>query len=72
MIDAAVLLFFLIAFRAVHRYQRRKRLPYPPGPPGWPLIGNLLDVPPSFPWLAFTKYSKEYGMSAFSTLFFFC
>ncbi|KAN0135971.1 hypothetical protein V8E53_006132 [Lactarius tabidus] len=57
-IDGGALLSFLIAFRAIHRYQRRKRFPYPPG---WPLIGNLLYIPNSFPWLAFTEYSKKYG-----------
>jgi hypothetical protein len=60
-IDGAALLSFLVAFHAIHRYQRRKRFPYPPGPPGWPLIGNVLDIPPSFPWFAFTKYSMKYG-----------
>jgi hypothetical protein len=69
-IDGAALLSFLIAFRPIHRYQRRKRFPYPPGPPGWPLIGNLLDIPPSFPWLVFTEYSKKYGIATLSTRFF--
>ncbi|KAF8268841.1 cytochrome P450 [Lactarius quietus] len=60
-IDGAALLSFLIAFRAIHQYQRKRNFPSPPGPPGWPLIGNLLDLSPTFPWLAFTKYSKKYG-----------
>ncbi|KAI9431010.1 cytochrome P450 [Lactarius psammicola] len=60
-IDVSVLLSFLIAFRAIHRYRRRRGLPYPPGPPGWPVIGNVLDVPPTSPWLAHTEFSKKYG-----------
>ena len=65
-IDGAVLLSFFIALRAMQRYRKMRRFLRPPGPPGWPVIGNLLDVPPSFPWLAFTKHSKKYGMAAFS------
>src|SRR6266702_97314 len=65
-IDVSVLLSFLIAFRTIHRYRRRKGLPYPPGPPGWPVIGNLLDVLPTSAWLAYTEFSKKYGMGAFS------
>jgi hypothetical protein len=67
-IDGAVLLSFLIALRTIQGYRRRRGLPYPPGPPGLPLIGNTLDIPSKFPWLAFTEYAKKYGMpAAFST-----
>ncbi|KAI9441767.1 cytochrome P450 [Lactarius indigo] len=60
-IDLSVLLSFFIAFRSIHGYQRRKGLPYPPGPPGWPIIGNLLDILPTTPWLVYTEFSKKYG-----------
>lgn len=63
-IDVSVLLSFLIAWRALHSYQRRRGLPYPPGPSGWPVIGNLLDLPPVSTWLAYTDFSKKYGMPA--------
>jgi cytochrome P450 len=33
----------------------------PDGPPGKPLIGNLLDIPPYHSWLKFTEWSKQYG-----------
>ncbi|KAI9441785.1 cytochrome P450 [Lactarius indigo] len=52
------LLYLLLAFRD-HR-RRRGRL-YPPGPPSWPIIGNLLDVPKLSPWLAYADMSKKYG-----------
>jgi hypothetical protein len=61
LIDGAVILSFLIALRTIQGYQRRRGLPYPPGPPGLPLIGNTLDIPSKFPWLAFTEYAKKYG-----------
>jgi hypothetical protein len=32
----------------------------PPGPPGYPIIGNLLDMQDE-PWLKFTGWRKKYG-----------
>ena len=43
----------------------RKQIPpgasLPPGPPGVPLLGNLLSIPPRHSWLQFYSWSKEYG-----------
>ena len=39
----------------------RKRLPLPPGPKGYLIIGNLLDVPKVMPWKAFGEWAKKYG-----------
>ncbi|KAG2158979.1 cytochrome P450 [Suillus bovinus] len=39
----------------------KKNPPYPPGPPGWPLIGNVLDMPHIRPWLTFAEWGKKYG-----------
>ena len=33
----------------------------PPGPRGWPIIGNLLDFPTEYMWLEFRKWSLTYG-----------
>ncbi|KAK7681339.1 hypothetical protein QCA50_015430 [Cerrena zonata] len=33
----------------------------PPGPNGYPIIGNLLDMPSVTPWKTFTDWSKVYG-----------
>jgi len=40
-----------------------KRLPYPPGPNGYPIIGNLLDAPAPTekPWLTYSELSRTYG-----------
>ena len=51
-------LYFLVSF-IDHR--RRGGLSYPPGPPSWPVIGNLLDVPKDAPWSAYADMSKKYG-----------
>ena len=36
--------------------------PLPPGPKGYPFIGNLLQMPSTTPWKTFDEWSKIYGM----------
>ncbi|KAJ3709804.1 cytochrome P450 [Lentinula guzmanii] len=38
----------------------KRALPLPPGPRGWPIIGNLLDVPPKEEWFTFAKWGDTY------------
>jgi hypothetical protein len=52
-------LYLLVVFRD---HRRRRGLPYPPGPPSRPVIGNLLDFPNDMPWSAYAEMSKKYGM----------
>ncbi|KAG2139587.1 cytochrome P450, partial [Suillus bovinus] len=40
---------------------KKNLAPYPPGPRGWPLIGNILDMPRTKPWLTFTEWGQKYG-----------
>ncbi|KAG1855195.1 cytochrome P450 [Suillus subalutaceus] len=40
---------------------KKNPAPYPPGPRGWPLIGNVLDMPRIKPWLTFTEWGQKYG-----------
>ncbi|KAG1892813.1 cytochrome P450 [Suillus subluteus] len=42
-------------------FKQKNPAPYPPGPPGLPLVGNVLDIPQVKPWLTFTKWGKMYG-----------
>jgi hypothetical protein len=37
-------------------------LPYPPGPKAKPIIGNMLDIPTTYPWLAYADWAKKYGL----------
>jgi hypothetical protein len=39
---------------------KKNLAPYPPGPPGRPLIGNILDMPHVKQWLAFVEWGKTY------------
>jgi hypothetical protein len=65
-LDILVLVTSIAAFFSIRDYQRRRGLPYPPGPRPLPLIGNLLDIPKEFSWLAYTQLSKKHGMIYFA------
>ena len=45
------------------RWRSRPRLP--PGPKGYPIVGNLLDLPPTHAWEKFAAWGKQYGPSYF-------
>ncbi|KZP29761.1 cytochrome P450 [Athelia psychrophila] len=56
---ALVLSCFVLA--AVYLVKARTRASkYPPGPPGQPLIGNMLDMPARDEFLQYAKWSQEY------------
>lgn len=44
------------------RLSRRKRLPYPPGPRGMPVLGNALQIPQTHGWVQFSRWAEEYGV----------
>lgn len=46
---------------------RSQRLPYPPGPPGWPLLGNL-GLPEDPACAVFRSMSDDYGRSLSSSM----
>jgi cytochrome P450 len=60
-VDCIALALFLFFFIAVRNGGRQRGLPYPPGPPSNPIIGNLLDVPKEAPWITYADMSRKYG-----------
>ena len=61
------LLAFLLVIAVLAVYTRRtsltnpRRLPFPPGPKPYPLLGNVLDMPKTYYWLTFADWAKQYG-----------
>ena len=52
----------LIVIAAVrNKWGSSRRPPYPPGPKGYPIIGNVFDFPHNPIWEALAKMSREYS-----------
>ncbi|KAK0501164.1 cytochrome P450 [Armillaria luteobubalina] len=60
-LDISIALVGLIFTWQLFRRAHRSTSPFPPGPRGLPLIGNLLDMPSQKEWLTFTKWGEKYG-----------
>ncbi|KLO07687.1 cytochrome P450 [Schizopora paradoxa] len=50
-------------------FSRRRNLPYPPGPRGLPIIGNVLSMPKSHLWLKASEWGKDHGNLVFVQCF---
>ncbi|KAJ7208999.1 hypothetical protein GGX14DRAFT_633191, partial [Mycena pura] len=50
-------------------YYVSQRSAKPPGPRGWPIIGNLFGVPTEFEWLHWATYKGIYGAVSYTTVF---
>ncbi|KAJ7625699.1 cytochrome P450 [Roridomyces roridus] len=61
MTTSLLLLAAGILVAALLSSRRRSRLPLPPGPRKLPIVGNLFNVPSTFPWEAYARLSKEYN-----------
>jgi hypothetical protein len=52
-----------------HLYNERKanprRLPRPPGPKGYPIVGNMFDTPKSKAWVTYDQWFRKYGTPIF-------
>ena len=56
-------IFFATGVGAVLTYLllRPRRRQSPPGPPGWPVIGNMLDLPKKESWKVYLDWGKQYS-----------
>ncbi|KAJ6541415.1 cytochrome P450 [Mycena capillaripes] len=50
-----------LSFSGLQLYARKKNRRLPPGPNGYPVIGNVFDMPPSQSWKTFAKWGERYG-----------
>ncbi|KAF9445086.1 cytochrome P450 [Macrolepiota fuliginosa MF-IS2] len=53
--------FLLALYFYMKKPNAYSSLPLPPGPKGWPVIGNLLDMPTEFEWKTYHEWSKKLG-----------
>jgi hypothetical protein len=51
----------LLALAAARDVYLKRNSGLPPGPPGLPLLGNVLELPSTFLWYRLTAWSKSYG-----------
>lgn len=63
-----VLAAVFIAFLLTRLAKAQQRLPLPPGPRGFPLIGNLLQWPTTQPWNKYSAWGRKYGPLTFIRL----
>lgn len=73
MLPSLLLVIFALIFWQSTLYLRRRRaskgLPLPPGPKGWPIIGNILDFPKEYAWKRFVEWGSRYGQSVYPSYY---
>ncbi|KZV92715.1 cytochrome P450 [Exidia glandulosa HHB12029] len=61
LLAAFTVLSALAVLAVVHFVDHRRSRRLPPGPSGWPILRNLLDMPKENEWLVFREWAKTYG-----------
>lgn len=56
-----IVLSVLAVFLVWKVFNRKGELPLPPGPQGYPLIGNFLEFPTTQHWVTFAKWGETWG-----------
>ncbi|TFK36285.1 cytochrome P450 [Crucibulum laeve] len=58
---AGGILLFICFSRVANRRKIPSGLTLPPGPKGYPIIGNLFDIPTDKPWLVYDQWCKRFN-----------
>jgi hypothetical protein len=59
--SAQAILLLLVPSYFIYAKWRRKTYPLPPGPKGWPIIGNALDIPLTSMGPVYASWAKLFG-----------
>lgn len=59
LLDVALLGLALFLLSRVFKVKRPA--PFPPGPKGLPIVGNVLDMPRSHEWITFSEWANKWG-----------
>lgn len=51
-----------VLFLFLPRYLGRQGGPYPPGPKGIPIVGNVLQIPKQQEWLGYKDWARQSSM----------
>jgi len=62
--SAALFIAYFLAL--IFKRNRHSRLPYPPSPPGVPILGNIFDLPRSSEWRPYAEWGRKLGSSIIS------
>ena len=59
----AALFFSVMLFRQSKKGRdgNPNGLPLPPGPKGYPVVGNFFDMPADKPWVVYDEWRNTYG-----------
>ena len=66
MLSTAMLSYLFGSFAVIflaRLIRHKRRAPYPPGPKGIPLLGNIFDMPVTYAWHTFAQWGRTYGES---------
>ena len=65
LLELTAVILFVWVLRGLHRYRGSPTRHIPPGPKGYPIIGNLLDVPQKQEWLTYSRWADKWGRYAY-------